>query len=189
MLQRGFHVNTTATPDATARNIESQNAVGSQPGQEFSALTRRYSRKVLACAQYEMRETGLAPIESNFDHIRRKMILAATPDIMKIANRATWIDEAGSMVGKSYHAKIVSPSSATPTVSVAMSSPTGFREFNEYEYRKFIRTLSDEELIKAGKRLRILCGDVVTPTPSTFDQQFKICREEIRRRHPRLLFC
>jgi hypothetical protein len=37
-----------------------------------------------------------------------------------------------------------------------MSSPIGFREFNEDEYRKFIRALSDEELVKAGKRLRIL---------------------------------
>ena len=27
-----------------------------------------------------------------------------------------------------------------------MSSPIGFREFSEDEYRKFIRTLSDEEL-------------------------------------------
>jgi len=48
-----------------------------------------------------------------------------------------------------------------------MSSPIGFREFSEDDYRKFIRTLSDEELIKAGKRLRILCGDVVTPNLST----------------------
>jgi hypothetical protein len=29
------------------------------------------------------------------------------------------------------------------------------------KYRKFIRTLSDAELVKAGKRLRVLCGDVV----------------------------
>jgi hypothetical protein len=50
-----------------------------------------------------------------------------------------------------------------------MSSPLGFHEFNEDEYRKFIRTLSDEELINAGKRLRILCSDVVTPTPGTLD--------------------
>ena len=63
-----------------------------------------------------------------------------------------------------------------------MSDPIGLREFNEAAYRKFIRTLSDEELIKAGKRLRILCGDVVTPNPSTFDRQHKICREEYRRR-------
>ena len=42
----------------------------------------------------------------------------------------------------------------------AMLSPIGFREFSEDEYRKFIQTLSDEELIKAGKRLRSLCGDV-----------------------------
>jgi hypothetical protein len=66
-----------------------------------------------------------------------------------------------------------------------MSSPIGFREFSEDDYRKFIRTLSDEELITAGKRLRILCGDVVTPNPSTFDMQLKICREEYRRRHPK----
>jgi hypothetical protein len=61
-----------------------------------------------------------------------------------------------------------------------MSSPIGFREFSEDDYRKFIRTLSDEELIKAGKRLRILCGDVVTPTQSAFDRQLKMCREEYR---------
>jgi hypothetical protein len=66
-----------------------------------------------------------------------------------------------------------------------MFSPIGLRGFNEAAYRKFIRTLSDEELIKAGKRLRILCGDVVTPNPSTFDRQLKICREEYRRRHPK----
>jgi hypothetical protein len=42
-----------------------------------------------------------------------------------------------------------------------MSSPIGFRQFSEDDYRKFIRTLSDDELIKAGKRLRVLCGDVV----------------------------
>jgi hypothetical protein len=66
-----------------------------------------------------------------------------------------------------------------------MSSSIGFREFSEDEYRKFIRTLSDEELVKAGKRLRILCGDVVTPTPSAFDIQLKICREEYRQRHPK----
>ena len=64
-----------------------------------------------------------------------------------------------------------------------MSDPIGLREFNEAAYRKFIRTLSDEELMKAGKRLRILCGDVVTATPSTFDRQLKLCREEYRRRH------
>jgi len=64
-----------------------------------------------------------------------------------------------------------------------LSSPIGFREFNEDDYHKFIRTLSDEELFKAGKPLRILCGDVVTPMPSTFDRQLKICREEYRSRH------
>jgi hypothetical protein len=64
-----------------------------------------------------------------------------------------------------------------------MSSPIDFREFSEEDYRKLIRTLSDEELVKAGKRLRILCGDIVTPNPSAFDRQLKICREEYRRRN------
>ena len=66
-----------------------------------------------------------------------------------------------------------------------MSSPIGFREFSEDEYPKFVRALSNEELIKAGKRLRMLCGDVVTATPSTFDRQLNICREQYRRRHLR----
>src|SRR5260221_10116892 len=66
-----------------------------------------------------------------------------------------------------------------------MSSAIGFREFSEDDYRTFIRALCDDELIKAGKRLRILCGDVVTPTAGTFDRQLKICREEYRRRHPK----
>jgi len=60
-----------------------------------------------------------------------------------------------------------------------MSSPIGFRDFNEDGYRKFIRTLSDEELVKAGKRLGMLCGDVVTPTPSTFDRQLKFAGKNI----------
>jgi len=62
-----------------------------------------------------------------------------------------------------------------------MSSPIAFREFNEDEYRRIVQTLSDEELIKAGKRLRSLCGDVVLTTPSAFQKQPKICREEYRR--------
>jgi hypothetical protein len=64
-----------------------------------------------------------------------------------------------------------------------MSSPIAFREFSEDEYRKFIQTPSDEELIKTGKRLRSLCGDVVLTTPSAFQRQLKICRDEYRRRH------
>ena len=46
-------------------------------------------------------------------------------------------------------------------------------------YRKFVRTLSDEELAKAGKRPRILCGDVVTPKPSTFNRQLKSAARNI----------
>jgi hypothetical protein len=64
-----------------------------------------------------------------------------------------------------------------------MSSPIAFCEFSEDDYRKFVRTLSDEELIKAGKRLRTLCGNVALTTPSAFQKQLKICREEYRRSH------
>jgi hypothetical protein len=67
-----------------------------------------------------------------------------------------------------------------------MSSPIGFREFSEDDYRKFIRTLSDDELIKEGRRLRVLCGDIVTTVPCAFDLQLKICREEYRQRHPKI---
>jgi hypothetical protein len=66
-----------------------------------------------------------------------------------------------------------------------MSSPIALQAFDERKYREFLRTLSDEELIKAGKRLRVLCGDVVTTTPCVFDQELKIFREEYRRRHPK----
>ena len=64
-----------------------------------------------------------------------------------------------------------------------MSSPIRLEEFDDAKYREFARTLSDEELIKAGKRLRSLCGHVVLTTPSAFQRQLKICREEYRRRH------
>jgi hypothetical protein len=57
-----------------------------------------------------------------------------------------------------------------------MSSPIAFREFSEDEYRKFVQTLSDEELIRAGKRLRMLCGDVVLTNPSTFQRRLKNLR-------------
>ena len=35
-----------------------------------------------------------------------------------------------------------------------------------------------------GPGMNILIG-IPTPTPSTFDRQLKICREEYRRRHPK----
>jgi hypothetical protein len=66
-----------------------------------------------------------------------------------------------------------------------MSNPIALLEFGEDSYRRFVRTLSDAELIKAGKRLRSLSGDVVLVTPSAFQRQLKICREEYRRRHPK----
>ena len=58
-----------------------------------------------------------------------------------------------------------------------MSSAIGFREFNEDEYRKFVQTLSDDQLVKTGQHLRWLSGDgkIVTTTPSAFDAQLKIC--------------
>jgi hypothetical protein len=75
----------------------------------------------------------------------------------------------------------------TPTVGVAMSSAIGFREFNDDEYREYVQKLFDDELVKIGKQLRRLSGDgkIVSPIPSTFDKQLKICRDEYRRRHPK----
>jgi hypothetical protein len=75
----------------------------------------------------------------------------------------------------------------TPHASVPMFSPIAIEEFDEAKYREFIRTLSDEELIRTGKQLRWLSGDgkIVSMTRSAFDEQLKICREEYRKRHPR----
>ena len=68
-----------------------------------------------------------------------------------------------------------------------MFSPIALEEFDEQKYRNFVRTLSDEALIKEGKQLRRLSGDgkIVSTMPSAFDAQLKICREEYRRRHPK----
>ena len=66
-----------------------------------------------------------------------------------------------------------------------MNSSIALQGFDEDEYRNRVRLLSDEDLIKEGKKLRSLCGDVVTAIPSVFDMQLKICREEYRRRHPK----
>jgi hypothetical protein len=66
-------------------------------------------------------------------------------------------------------------------------NPIALQEFDELKYREFLRTLSDESLIREGKQLRWLSGDgkIVSTTPSAFDAQLKLCREEYRRRHPR----
>ena len=67
-----------------------------------------------------------------------------------------------------------------------MHSPIALQEFDAQKYREFLGTLSDEELIREGKQVRWLSGDgkIVSTTPSAFDAQLKICREEYRRRHP-----
>ena len=68
-----------------------------------------------------------------------------------------------------------------------MFSPIAFQEFDAQKYREFLRTLSDEALIREGKQMRWLSGDgkIVSTTPSAFDEQLKICREEYRGRHPK----
>jgi len=64
-------------------------------------------------------------------------------------------------------------------------NPIALQEFDAGKYREFFRTLSDEALIKEGQKLRWLSGDgkIASTTPSAFDAQLKICREEYRRRH------
>jgi len=65
-----------------------------------------------------------------------------------------------------------------------MSSPIALRQFDEDEYRNRVRTLSDEDLVKEGKKLRSLVGRVVSAgPPCVFDIELRICREEYRRRH------
>jgi hypothetical protein len=66
-------------------------------------------------------------------------------------------------------------------------SPIALQEFDAQKYREFVQTLSDEALIREGKKLRWLSGDgkIVSTTPSAFAEQLKICREEYRRRHPK----
>jgi hypothetical protein len=68
-----------------------------------------------------------------------------------------------------------------------MLSPIALQEFDAQKYREFVQTLSDEALIREGKQMRWLSGDgkIVTTTPSAFQEQLKICREEYRRRHPK----
>ena len=68
-----------------------------------------------------------------------------------------------------------------------MFSPIALQEFDAQKYREFVQTLSDEALIREGKKLRWLSGDgkIVSTTPSAFAEQLKICREEYRRRHPK----
>jgi len=70
-----------------------------------------------------------------------------------------------------------------------MFSPIALQGFDAQKYREFLRTLSDDELIRTGKELRWLSGDgkIVSTTPSAFYEQLKICREEYRRRHGAIL--
>ena len=67
-----------------------------------------------------------------------------------------------------------------------MSSSIAFRQFDEDEYRDRVRALSDDDLVKEGKKLRSLVGNVVSGgPPCVFDIELRICREEWRRRHPK----
>jgi hypothetical protein len=57
--------------------------------------------------------------------------------------------------------------------------------FEAQEYRELVKKMSDDELIREGKRLRSLSGDgkiVSAGPPSVFDQQLTFCREEWRTR-------
>jgi hypothetical protein len=70
-----------------------------------------------------------------------------------------------------------------------LHSPIALQEFDEQKYCEFVRTLSDEALIKEGKQVRWLSGDgkIISTMPSAFDEQLKICREEWQRRHAKRL--
>jgi len=67
-----------------------------------------------------------------------------------------------------------------------LHSPIALEEFDEQKYRTFVRTISDEALIKEGKQVRWLSGDgkIVSMMPSAFDEQLKTRKEQYRRRQP-----
>jgi hypothetical protein len=96
-----------------------------------------------------------------------------------------WRDVCGQ--ADKHRAKIPLPYLYIPLGSSSVLSPIPLQEFDEQKYRDFVRTLSDEVLIKEGKKMRWLSGDwkIVTTTPSTFAEQLKICRAEWRRRYPK----
>ena len=64
-----------------------------------------------------------------------------------------------------------------------MFSPIAFQKFDAQKYREFVRTLSDEALIREGKQMRWLSGDgkIVSTMPCAFYEQLKFCGEEWRR--------
>jgi hypothetical protein len=68
--------------------------------------------------------------------------------------------------------------------SPGVAMPIAIGSFNLDEYRKSVRTLSDEDLIKQGKKMRWLSGDgkIVSTMPCAFYKQLKVCRQEWRRR-------
>jgi hypothetical protein len=88
-------------------------------------------------------------------------------------------------VASKIRVKICFPFLCTPLPSTPMSnlSPIGFREFSEDDYRKFIRTLSDEKLVQLGKTLRMLVYPKMVGQPSAFERKLELCREEYRRRN------
>jgi hypothetical protein len=59
--------------------------------------------------------------------------------------------------------------------------PIAIGSFNLDEYRKSVQALSDEQLLSEGKLIRWLSGDgkIISTRPSTFDEQLRVCREEL----------
>lgn len=55
-----------------------------------------------------------------------------------------------------------------------MNNPVALREFDKEEYRKPVRSLSDADLVKGGKKLRRPVGNVVSAgPPCVFDFQLR----------------
>jgi hypothetical protein len=65
----------------------------------------------------------------------------------------------------------------------------GFKEFNEDEERARLAKLSDEELIREGKAARSLSDPKQNwgrPPREIWAIGLRLCKEEWRRRHPKL---
>jgi hypothetical protein len=58
-------------------------------------------------------------------------------------------------------------------------------EESQAKLRQRLRNMSDQELIKFGKSVRLLCGGRVGIMENPFEAQLAEARAEWRRRHPK----
>lgn len=65
----------------------------------------------------------------------------------------------------------------------------GFEKFDEGKERERLLNLSDAELIREGKSARYMCSPAANfgkPPRDVYVAALRLCKEEWRRRHPRV---